>query len=404
MRPSEHQRALREVVRALGDVLSADHVAHDQAGTFSHDGWKRLADTGLFGLPFEERWGGLGQDLSTTMYVLEGLGTHCRDGGLNFSVSTHMVSVGVPLQRFGSAVLQERHLPGICTGATVGAHAITEPEGGSDIMRMRSTAVRDDEEFVLNGGKSFVSNGPLADLVVVYARTGRPTDPSGITAFLVERDTPGLTFGTPIEKMGLRTSPMCELFMDDVRVPRHNVIGSVGAGFLVLDHVMKWEILCSFAINVGEMQHRLDRCVSHARSRTQFGANIGSYQSVSNRIVEMKIDLETSRKWLYDTAEMIAANENVSTDVAISKLVVSESNVRSALSAIQIFGGYGYTAEYGLEKELRNAVAGTIYSGTSEIQRQRIAALMGLHRPAPTTGPGGGQPAHHRADHPGRPR
>jgi alkylation response protein AidB-like acyl-CoA dehydrogenase len=153
----------------------------------------------------------------------------------------------------------------------------------------------------------------------------------------------------------------------------------VGAGFLILDAVMKWEILCGFVVNVGEMQYRLERCVAYGRSRVQFGANIGSYQSVSNRIVQMRIDVETSRKWLYDTAEKLASNGNVSIDIAISKLVASESNVRSALAAVQIFGGYGYTTEYGLEKELRNAVSGTIYSGTSEIQRQRIAALMGLN-------------------------
>ncbi|HKR49994.1 MAG TPA: acyl-CoA dehydrogenase family protein [Pseudonocardiaceae bacterium] len=381
MQGNDHQHELREAISTIGGALGADHIERDHTGTFSHSGWKQLCDTGLFGLPFGEQWGGLGQDLLTTMYVLEGLGASCRDAGLNFSASTHIVSVGVSLQRFGAAALKERYLPGICAGTTIGAHAITEPEGGSDIMRMRTTAVPDGEDFVLNGSKAFVSNGPIADLIVIYARTGKPANPAGITAFLVERDFAGLTVGAPIEKMGLRTSPLSELFFDNLRVPRHNVIGSVGAGFLVLDYVMKWEILCSFIIHVGEMQHRLEQCVSYARSRAQFGTNIGSYQSVSNKIVEMKIDVDTSRKWLYDTAEKLATNQNVSVDIAISKLITSESNVRSALSAIQIFGGYGYTTEYGLEKELRNAVAGTIYSGTSEIQRQRIAALLGLHRP-----------------------
>jgi alkylation response protein AidB-like acyl-CoA dehydrogenase len=379
---NDHQRELREAILAIGPALGAEHIARDHTGTFSEDGWKRLAQAGLFGLPFGEDFGGLGQDLLTTMHVLEALGESCRDGGLSFSASTHIVSAGVPLQRFGRAELKARYLPGICAGTAIGAHAITEPEGGSDIMRMRTTAVADGDTFVLNGTKAFVSNGPIAGLIVVYARTGKPENPAGITAFLVERDTPGITTGQPIEKMGLRTSPLCELFLDDVRVPKANVIGSVGAGFLVLDHVMKWEILCGFTISLGEMQHRLERCVEYARTRTQFGAHIGSYQSTANRIVEMKIDVETSRKWLYDTAEKLSSNQNIATDLAITKLVTSEANVRSALSAIQIFGGYGYTAEYGLEKELRNAVAGTIYSGTTEIQKQRISTLMGLHRAA----------------------
>lgn len=381
MQPTEEQRELRLAITALGGALGTDHIARDESGTFSRAGWKLLCESGLFGLPFPEDVGGLGQDLPTTMYVLEGLGEACRDAGLNFSATTHLVSVGVPLRRFGSARLKRRYLPGICSGDAIGAHAITEPEAGSDIMRMRTTAVADGEHFVLNGNKAFVSNGPIADLIVVYARTGETAGPSGLTAFLVERDTPGLVLGAPIGKMGLRTSPLCELFLDDVRVPRDNVIGSPGAGFLVLDHVMKWEILCSFVVNVGEMQHRLNECVAYARERSQFGAHIGSYQSVANRLVEMRVDVETARKWLYDTAEKLTANQNASIDVAISKLVTSEANVRSALSAIQIFGGAGYTTEQGIEKELRNAVAGTIYSGTSEIQRQRIAALMGLHRP-----------------------
>ncbi|HEX5568891.1 MAG TPA: acyl-CoA dehydrogenase family protein, partial [Streptomyces sp.] len=354
------------------------HVERDPGSEFATGAWKLLRETDLLGLPFGAEWGGLEQSLLTTMYVLEGLGYTCRDGGLSFSVSTHMVSTGVPLQRFGSPELKERFLPGICDGSVVGAHAITEPEGGSDIMSMRTTAVRDGAEYVLNGSKAFVTNGPVADAFIVYARTGRQGSPAALTAFLVPRDTPGLSVGRPIAKMGLRTSPLSELFLEDCRVPAANVVGSAGAGFLVLDHVMKWEILCSFVINLGEMQHRLERCVEYARTRTQFGQRIGSYQSVANKIVEMTMAVENSRKWLYDTAEKLQNGENVAVDIAVSKLVTSESNVSTALAAVQIFGGYGYTAEYGLEKDLRNAVAGTIYSGTSEIQRQRIATMIGL--------------------------
>ncbi|MFE0739251.1 acyl-CoA dehydrogenase family protein, partial [Streptomyces sp. NPDC058855] len=149
-------------------------------------------------------------------------------------------------------------------------------------------------------------------------------------------------------------------------------------GFLVLDHVMKWEILCSFAVNLGEMRHRLDRCVQYAGERRQFGQSIGRFQSVSHRIVEMKIATETAAKWLYDTAAKLLRHEDVTVDLAIAKILTSEGNTASALSALQIFGGYGYMTEYGIEKDVRNALAGTIYSGTSEIQRTRIAAMLGL--------------------------
>jgi alkylation response protein AidB-like acyl-CoA dehydrogenase len=375
---NDEQLQLRAGLATWCEALSAGHVERDADAEFPSDNWKLLRECDILRLPFDERWGGLGQDLPTTMYLLEGLGHGCRDGGLNFSVSTHVVSVGVPLQRYGSEQLKERYLPAICSGERIGAHAITEPDSGSDALEMRTTARRDGDEYVLDGSKTFVSNGPVAGLFVVYARTHPAGGPLGTTAFLVERDTPGFELGRPIAKMGLRTSPLCELFFDGCRVPAANVIGRPGGGFLVLDHVMKWEILCSFAINLGEMQHRLEQCVRYANERVQFGQTIGSYQAVSHRIADMKIGVETTRKWLYDTALKVAKGENVTVDMAITKLVASEQNLASALAAVQIHGGNGYMAEYGVEKDLRNAVAGTIYSGTSEIQRNRVAAMLGL--------------------------
>ncbi|MER7047169.1 acyl-CoA dehydrogenase family protein [Streptomyces jumonjinensis] len=372
------QTALRQGIGRWCEALSAGDIERDAEGVFPQDQWKLIQESGILGLPFDERWGGLGQSLLTTMYVLEELGRGCRDGGLNFSVATHMVSSGVPLQRFGSQELKQRYLPGICSGETIGAHAITETESGSDALAMRTTATREHDDFVLRGSKSFVSNGPVAGLFVVYARTHPDGGPFGITAFAVERDTPGLVIGEPVAKMGLRTSPLSELHFDDCRIPASAVIGRVGSGFLVLDHVMKWEILCSFIINTGQMRYRLDRCVEYAKERIQFGKPIGSYQSVSNKIVDMRIGLDTARKWLYDTAARLMDGENVTTDIAVSKLLASESNLASALAAVQIFGGSGYLTEYGLEKDLRDAVAGPIYSGTSEIQRNRIASMLGL--------------------------
>ncbi|MBP2324340.1 alkylation response protein AidB-like acyl-CoA dehydrogenase [Kibdelosporangium banguiense] len=375
---NEDQIALREGLSAWHEAFSADHVENDEESTFSWEKWKLVRESGILSLPFDERWGGLGQDLLTTMYVLEGLGEGCRDGGLNFSVTTTICSVGVPLERFGSAALKEKYLPRIISGDAIGAHAISEPAGGSDALKMRTKAERDGDHFILNGSKTFVSNGPIADLFMVYAKTHPDGGPLGVTAFLIERDTPGFEIGNPIKKMGLRTSPLSELFFDECRVPASQVCGRIGGGFLVLDYVMKREILYSFITNVGEMQNRLERCVDYATKRTQFGKPIGTYQAIANKIVDMKIRLETSRKWLYDTAERLVRGENVTVDMAIAKLLTSESNLASSLAAVQIFGGNGYMAEYGLEKDVRNAVAGTIYSGTNEIQYNRIASMLGL--------------------------
>ncbi|WP_405983448.1 acyl-CoA dehydrogenase family protein [Streptomyces sp. NBC_00872] len=372
------QAELREGLARWGEALSAGHIEQDEQATFSWDKWKLIRETGILALPFDERWGGLGQSLLTTMYLLEGLGEHCRDSGLSFSVTTTMASTGVPVDKFGTDEQKERYLTRICSGELIGAHAITEAEGGSDAMAMTTRAVRDGDQFVLNGSKIFVSNGPVADVFVVYARTHPDGGALGVTAFLVDRDTPGLTIGKPTKKMGLRTSPLSELFFDECRIPRTQVLGRVGGGFIVLDYVMKREILFSFVVNVGEMQHRLDRCLDYAKTRRSFGKPIGSYQSVANKIVDTKIRLETARKWLYDTGERLAAGENVTTDLAIAKLVTSESNLATSLIAVQIFGGHGYMTEYGLEKDVRNAVAGTIYSGTTEIQYNRIASMLGL--------------------------
>ncbi|MFE0702173.1 acyl-CoA dehydrogenase family protein [Streptomyces sp. NPDC058872] len=372
------QIELREGLARWAEALSADHIALDEQSVFPQDKWKLVQQTGLLALPFEEEYGGLGQSLLTTMYVWEGLGEHNRDAGLSFCATTSLCSTGIPLQRFGTAQQKERWLPGICSGEVIGAHAITEADGGSDAMAMSTRAVRDGDDFVLNGSKVFVSNGPVADVVVVYARTHPEGGPLGTTAFLVDRATAGLSCGRPLKKMGLRTAPLSEVFLDDVRVPRSAVLGRVGGGLLVLDYVMKREILLSFVVNVGEMQHRLDRCVDFARTRQSFGKTIGSYQAIANKIVDMKIQLETARKWLYDTGAKLQAGEDVTVDLAIAKLMTSQGNLASSVAAVQIFGGHGYMAEYGLEQEVRNAVGGTIYSGTNEIQYNRIASAMGL--------------------------
>ncbi|MFE9538450.1 acyl-CoA dehydrogenase family protein [Streptomyces sp. NPDC006691] len=378
LRWNTDQADLRKGLERWGDALSADHIELDEQSVFPHDKWKVVRETGVLGLPFDEVYGGIGQSLLTTMYVLEGLGACNRDSGLSFSVTTSMCSTGVPLQKFGTAGQKERYLPGICSGGMIGAHAITEAEGGSDAMAMTTKAVRDGDDFVLSGSKVFVSNGPVADVMVVYARTHPDGGPLGTTAFLVDRNTPGLTVGSPVKKMGLRTSPLSELFLDEVRVHTSAVLGRTGGGLLVLDHVMKREILFSFIVNVGEMQHRLDRCVDYAKTRRSFGKAIGSYQGIANKIVDAKIQLETARKWLYDTGEKLEAGEDVTMDLAIAKLITSESNLATSLTAVQVFGGHGYMSEYGLEQDVRSAVGGTIYSGTNEIQYNRIASQLGL--------------------------
>ncbi|NUP03204.1 MAG: acyl-CoA dehydrogenase [Nonomuraea sp.] len=375
---NETHRELRAEFAHWYEVLSDGHLEADQDAGLPLRKWEQVRASGLLRLPFHTEWGGRGLDLLSTMYVLEGLGEGCRDGGLCFSLCTQIVSAGIPLQRFGSAELKARYLPRVCDGTLITAHAITDPGGGSDVLGMGMTAKPDGDHWILDGDKVFVTNGPVADLIVVYALTDPGLGPFGLTAFLVERDTEGVLAGPDVPKMGLRGSPLGELAFRGCRIPAGNVLGRPGMGFAVLDHVMQWEILCSFIVQVGAMRHRLDRCVEHAGRRRQFGRPIGSYQMVAGQIVDMKIAVETSRRWLYDAAEGLTQGRDVTTDIAIAKVLTSEANVKSALSAVQIFGGRGYLAETGLEKDLRDAIGGTIYSGTSEMQRIRIARMLGL--------------------------
>ncbi|MFF8926435.1 acyl-CoA dehydrogenase family protein [Streptomyces longwoodensis] len=366
-----------ELATPWADELNRDVEEFDARAEFPWEKWRTIRRSGILTVPFDTRYGGRGGTLTDTMRALEGLGYTCRDAGLGFSASTQIVSVGVPLQAFAREELKSRYLPRIVSGELVTAHAITEPDHGSDAMNISTTARRDGDAYVIDGGKMFITNAPIADLFLLYVRTGEP-GPFGLSVFLVERDTPGLVVGEPLAKMGLRTSPLSEVTFDRLRVPASHRVGQEGAGFLILDHVMKREILFSFSLTLGEMSHRLERVIHQARTRRQFDQPIGRFQAVSHRIADMKIAVETSRKWLTDTGAKVEAGQDTAIDIAATKTVVSEANKSTALDAVQIFGGQGYLTGTGIERDVRNAVGGTIYSGTSEIQRNRIAALLGL--------------------------
>ena len=375
---SDEQKALRKGLDQYFDALSAGHIEDDANAVFPREKWDLIKETGVLRLIFDPAYGGLGHDALTMVYVLENLGYGCRDSGLLFSVATQIVSVALPLQKFGSDTLKERYLRRLIDGELFGAHAISEPEAGSDATAMSTTAVEDGDEYVLNGRKGFCTSGPIADVITVYAKAGEGEGATGITGFLVETSSPGFSVTDPIPKMGLNTSPIGTLTLEDVRIPKENVIGRPGGGFFMLEHVMTWEILAIFIMMVGEMQARHERCLKYAKTRKQFGAPLGSNQYVAGKLVEQRIGTETSRKHLYDTAARFARRRSVTAEIAMCKLVTSEANLASSLSAVQMFGGRGYMREDGLEKDLRAAVGAPIYSGTNEMQRVRLAAMMGL--------------------------
>ncbi len=368
----------RAVVGFAQKELNHDMIARDHQSSFSRELWKKCAEFGIQGLPFPEEYGGADADILTTMLTMEGLGYACRDNGLIFGINAQLWSVQMPIFTFGTDAQKEKYLPGMCRGEIIGAHGMTEPDTGSDAYHLRTRAERRGAGYLLNGSKMFVTNAPVADLAVVFATVDPSKGMWGITAFVIEKDTPGFSISRDIEKMGLRTSPMGELVLQDCFIPDENRLGPEGAGSRIFNHSMEWERSCILASHLGAMEFQLETCIQYARDREQYGQPIGKFQSVANRIVDMKVRLETARLLLYKVAWLKKIGQPAVMEAAMAKLYLSECFVQSGLDAIRTLGGYGYMTEFEVERDLRDAIGGVIYSGTSDIQRNIIARLLGL--------------------------
>jgi len=377
---SDEQRLLRdEIVRLARRELSPGARQRDRTGAFSRELWGRCAEMGLLGLPVPTEYGGAGLDPVSTAIALEALGYGCEDGGLVFSLCAHLLACVVPIWLEGSEEQKHRLLPGLCDGSRIAVNAMSEPDSGSDAFAMATRAEPDGDGFRLSGTKTFCSNAPIANLALVYA----VTDPDkgyhgGITAFLIEADSPGFKVGQTFEKMGLRTSPIGEVVLDDIRIQSHNILGEVGAGATIFVQSMEWERTLIGACHVGAMQRLLERSIEYARYRTASGQSIGKFQAVSHRIVEMKIRLDAARLLVQHAAWRLGRFRDVAVDASVAKIFVSESLVETALGAVRTLGGYGFMAEYDVERTLRDAVGGLLYSGTNDIQRNVIARWLGL--------------------------
>jgi alkylation response protein AidB-like acyl-CoA dehydrogenase len=379
MELSASQRERVEAVLAFAkNRLSPGAKERDKRGYFDRELWREAADFGLTGLPIPEEWGGGGFDALDTMLVVEALGKGCEDGGLIFSLCAHSFASAVPIWRSRSRPHHERYLRDVASGTLICANATTEPEAGSDVYALETQAKRHGREYVLDGTKVFITNAPVADLFLVYARTSAERGFLGISAFLVPRDTRGLRVVTSETKHGLRTSPWGTVYLEECVVGEDQRLGPEGCGALLFRESMIWERGCLFAYFLGAMARSLERCVEHARSREQFGAPVGKFQAISNRLVDMKIRLEAGRLLLLHAGDLHRKGKPCEDAVAMSKLFISEAAVQSGLDAIQIFGGAGVSPETGVDALLRDAIPSRIFSGTSEIQRTIIARSMGL--------------------------
>ncbi|MEL6262530.1 MAG: acyl-CoA dehydrogenase family protein [Cyanobacteria bacterium J06631_12] len=377
----ENQLAFKQrVIDFAKDTLdSNDIIERDYHGKFSWENWKKCADFGIQGMCMPAEYSGSpALDIMTAVLGMEAIGYGCEDGGLTLALNAQMWTVQILLLQFGTDEQKKRYLPRLCKGEWIGVHALSEPSSGSDVYSLKTSATKCDGGYILNGRKKFVTCAPICDLALVFATLDAGLGKWGLTVFLVERALPGFSTGPVKEKMGLRTAPFGEILFEDCFVPEENRLGPEGAGFSFSHSSLEYDRCFNLASELGAMERQLERTIAYAQSREQYGQPIGKFQSVSNRIADMKLRLETARLLLYKVAWLKERGQPAMMEAALLKLHLSECYVASGLDAVRIHGGNGYLTEHGVEREFRDAVGGVIYAGTSDIQRNIIARSLGL--------------------------
>lgn len=365
----EGQRLIRDTARRFAANEITPHVRsreHDEQ--FSIEVLRAMAAAGLLGGPIPERYGGGGVDHVSYGLICEEVGK-ASPSVFTTALTVQISLVSQTILRWGTEEQKQFHLPRLCGGEAVGAYALTEPNAGSDPASLETTARLDGDEWVLTGQKMWISNGAQADLIIVFAQTDAAAQHRGIGAFLVPGDAPGLT-RRPIEgKMGLGASNTAVLYFDGVRVPRASVLSAVGNGFRVAMSALDNGRFSTAACAVGIAQGCLDASVAYAKQRTQFGKPIGAHQLVQEMIADMAVETEAARLLVWKVAALRDRGEPAGREVSMAKYFASEAAVRAARNAIQVHGGIGYVAEYPVERYLRDAIALTLYEGTTQIQK-----------------------------------
>jgi butyryl-CoA dehydrogenase len=375
--PEELQDFRAAVYKFAKERLAPRAEELDARGEFSMENWRELAGMGLLGLPFPEKYGGSNASPLATTIALEAVAHAGVDGGTTLSWGAHTILAGVPIWLLGNDSQKEKYLPRLASGEWIGGFGLTEPGSGSDSAAMRTTAERRGDCYVLNGSKMFITNGPIGHLFIIFAVTDKKKGNRGISTFIVEKDFPGFSVGKELNKMGNRTSTTSELYFDNCEVPADNLLGPENMGFIsVGKEVLEWERSCMIAPLVGGMQFILEQCIKYSKERKQFGQPIAHFQAIQHKLADMKIALDASRLLIYKVASMKAKGQSAMMEASIAKLFVTESAVRVANDAVQIFGGYGYIHEYPVERFYRDVKVATLGAGTSEVQKMIIAAEM----------------------------
>ncbi|MEV7889405.1 acyl-CoA dehydrogenase family protein [Streptomyces sp. NPDC002817] len=375
---SEEQEAVRQLARDFVDREIAPHViAWDRAEEVDRSIVKKLGDVGFLGLTIDEEYGGSGGDHLAYCLVTEELGR--GDSSVRGIVSVSLGLVAKTIAVWGSEDQKRRWLPGLTAGSLVGCFGLTEPGTGSDAGNLVTRAVRDGDDYVINGTKMFITNGTWADVVLLFARSTDAPGHKGVSAFLIPTDTPGLSRRTIHGKLGLRGQTTAELVLEDVRVPATAMLAPEGKGFSVAMSALAKGRMSVAAGCVGLAQAALDAAVKYAGEREQFGRTIAHHQLVQELISDIAVDVDAARLLTWRVADLIDRGEPFTTESSKAKLFASEAAVRAANNALQVFGGYGYIDEYPAGKLLRDARVMTLYEGTSQIQKLVIGrALTGV--------------------------
>jgi alkylation response protein AidB-like acyl-CoA dehydrogenase len=374
----EQDKLLADILDFTASQLDSDPADSDRTSEFNRKAWSQCAEFGVLGWPVPDRYGGAGLDPVTCVLAFEALGYGCRDNGLLFAINNSVWATTAYVLNHGSGEQRERFLPRLADGSLVGAHALTEQEAGSDVLSVSTVARRDASRYVLDGVKAFISNAPVADLFVVFAKTDPTAPPQrALSAFLVPRETDGVSIRRSWEKSGLRGSPMGEVVFDSAKLSADHLLGGEGTGYQVFTSTIECERGFMFASQVGTLRRLVETATARAAERRQFGQPINSFQAVSHRLAELRVRLEAARLMLYRFGWLKAQGRLALLESSMLKLHVSESLLAAAIDCVRIYGARGYLTEFGVEREVRDALAGTIYSGTSDIQRSIIAGLMG---------------------------
>lgn len=372
---AEEQQMVRETTRAFVE-REVKPVAQrlDREAIYPSELIKRLSELGLMGILVPQEFGGSGMDLLCCVVAMEEISKAWASLAVAMSVQNSLVCA--PIARFGSAAQKKRYLPSLARGERLGCYALTEPGSGSDAGSIQTRAKRVDDDFVLNGNKIFATNGNRADLAIVYAVTDPAKGKKGISAFIVEKNSPGFVVGKLEDKLGLRSSDTASLLFEDCPVPGENLLGTEGEGFTIALATLDGGRIGIAAQALGIAQGCLEESVGYAQQRRQFGRAIAEFEAIQWMLADMATEIDAARLLTYRAAWLAEQGRAFTKEAAMAKLFASEAANRAAYKAIQIFGGYGYTKEFAVERFFRDARITTIYEGTSEIQRLVIARRL----------------------------